>query len=64
MAALKKINPDLEKAIKDMLKEVTKKGADITLKDKLSVIDRALKLEAIRAKLDDQDWGAGLNDED
>lgn len=64
MAALKKINPDLEKAIKDMLKEVTKKGADITLKDKLSVIDRALKLEAIRAKLDDQDWGAGLTDDE
>ena len=61
----KGINPDLEEAISKMLKEVmTDPMASIT--DKTKVIDRALKLEAIKLKMSDDDWGAGfaVDDED
>ena len=61
----KGINPDLEDAISKMLKEVmTDPMASIT--DKTKVIDRALKLEAIKLKMSDDDWGAGfaVDDED
>jgi hypothetical protein len=55
----KGINPDLEEAISKMLKEVmTDPMASIT--DKTKVIDRALKLEAIKLKMSDDEWGAGF----
>ena len=55
------INPDLEKAISDLLTQVM---ADPTasLTDKSRVIDRALKLEAIRLKASDSEWGSGFLD--
>ena len=54
----KGINPDLEQAISDMLKAVMADPmASIT--DKTKVIDRALKLEAIKLKMSDDEWGAG-----
>ncbi len=62
----KGINPDLEQAISDMLKAVmVDPTASIT--DKTKVIDRALKLEAIKLKMSDDEWGAGfanVDDED
>jgi hypothetical protein len=59
----KGINPDLEEAISKMLKEVmTDPMASIT--DKTKVIDRALKLEAIKLKMSDDEWGAGFNNVD
>jgi hypothetical protein len=62
----KGINPDLEQAISDMLKAVMADPmASIT--DKTKVIDRALKLEAIKLKMSDDEWGAGfanVDDED
>lgn len=62
----KGINPDLEEAISKMLKEVmTDPMASIT--DKTKVIYRALKLEAIKLKMSDDEWGAGfanVDDED
>jgi len=55
----KGINPDLEDAISTMLKSVmTDPMASIT--DKTKVIDRALKLEAIKLKMSDDEWGAGF----
>jgi hypothetical protein len=55
----KGINPDLEQAISDMLKAVmVDPTASIT--DKTKVIDRALKLEAIKLKMSDDEWGAGF----
>ena len=55
----KGINPDLEQAISDMLKAVmSDPTASIT--DKTKVIDRALKLEAIKLKMSDDEWGAGF----
>ena len=55
----KGINSDLEQAISDMLKAVmVDPTASIT--DKTKVIDRALKLEAIKLKMSDDEWGAGF----
>ena len=59
----KGINPDLEGAISTMLKAVmTDPMASIT--DKTKVIDRALKLEAIKLKMSDDEWGAGFSVDD
>ena len=60
----KVINPELESAVSKMLKEVMSDPmASIT--DKTKVIDRALKLEAIKLKMSDDEWGSGFNlDED
>ena len=55
----KGINPDLEKAISDLLKQVMA-DPTATLTDKTKVIDRALKLEAIKLKMSDDEWGAGF----
>lgn len=60
----KGINPELEEAISKSLKEVM---ADTTtsITEKMKVIDRALKLEAIKLKLTDDEWGSGFaTDED
>ena len=57
----KGINPDLEGAINEMLTEM-KVNPDWSLTDKMKIIDRALKLEAIKLKADSDDWGAGLFD--
>jgi hypothetical protein len=60
----KGINPDLEDAISSTLKSVMNDSmASIT--EKMKVIDRALKLEAIKLKMSDDEWGSGFNlDED
>lgn len=58
-----KVNPKLTKAIESMLAEVMADGEGkkkVSLTDKCKVIDRALKLEAIRAKLDDAGYGTGF----
>lgn len=59
----KGINKDLEKAISDMLKEAMKAGSDYSVTDKMKVIDRALKLEQIKQKMDDATFGSGFNDD-
>jgi len=55
----KGINPELEKAISDMLKQVML-DPECSLTDKMKVVDRSLKLEAIKLKISGDDWGAGL----
>jgi hypothetical protein len=59
----KGINPDLEKAISQMLKDVM---ADPTssITDRMKVIDRSIKLEALKAKISDDEWGSGFMDGD
>ena len=58
------INPDLEAAISKLLAEVMA-DPEASLTDKLKIIDRALKLEAIRLKASDAEWGSGfMNDDD
>ena len=61
----KGINPELESAIGQMLIAVMNDPmASIT--DKTKVLDRALKLEAIKLKMETDDWGSGfgMDDED
>ena len=52
----KGVNPELEKAVNDLLRTVM---ADPTasLTDKTKVLDRALKLEQIKQKISDEEWG-------
>lgn len=59
----KGINPALEQAINQLVAEVM---ADSTasLTDKTKVLDRALKLEAIKQKADSDDWGAAFADDE
>lgn len=58
------INPDLEKHINQLLSAVMMDDtASIT--EKMKVVDRALKLEQLKAKISDDEWGSGfLPDED
>jgi len=61
----KGINADLEAAINKLMAQVmTDPEASIT--DKMKVIDRALKLEALKMKDSDSEWGSGfgLDDDD
>ena len=59
----KGINPDLEKAISDLLK-ATMSDPTASLTDKTKILDRALKLEQLKAKISDDEWGAGFADDD
>jgi hypothetical protein len=59
----KGINPDLEEAISTMLKEVML-DSQASITDKTKVIDRALKLEAIKLKMSDDEWGSGFGNVD
>ena len=60
----KGINPDLEDAISNTLKSVMN-DSTASITEKMKVIDRALKLEAIKLKMSDDEWGSGFNlDED
>lgn len=59
----KGINPALEKAINELMAAVMiDPTASIT--DKMKVIDRALKLEALKMKDADEGYGAGLFGDD
>ena len=55
----KGINPDLEKAISDLLKQVMA-DPTATLTDKTKMIDRALNLEKVKQKISDDEWGSGF----
>jgi hypothetical protein len=60
----KGINPALEDAISKMLTEVMG-DSTASITDKTKVLDRALKLEAIKLKIADDEWGSGFaTDED
>jgi hypothetical protein len=59
----KGINSDLEAAINKLMAQVmTDPEASIT--DKMKVIDRALKLEALKMKDSDSEWGSGFGLDD
>jgi hypothetical protein len=62
-AKTKGINPLLEQGINDMLRQVAN-DPEMTITDKTKVWDRALKLEAIKAKLNDEGWGAAFAQEE
>lgn len=53
------INPDLEKAVSELLK-VSMAAADIDLEQKLKIIDRAINLEKLKQKISEDEWGSGF----
>ena len=59
----KGINPDLEKAISDLLKS-TMADTTASLTDKTKILDRALKLEQLKLKMSDEEWGSGFGLDD
>jgi hypothetical protein len=61
----KGINPELEDAINTLMTQVMNDPI-ATITDKMKVVDRALKLEALKLKDSDSEWGSGfgLDDDD
>ena len=57
------IDPALERAI-DKLLEKTISDPEASLTDKMKIIDRSLKLEALKLKVSDDAWGSGFFEED
>ena len=57
------VDKALDKAISDLLKSVMA-DSKATITDKMKVIDRALKLEAIKQKMKDDDYGTGFFKDD
>ena len=55
----KGINPDLERFVNALMAEVMQ-DTSASVTDKVKVLDRALKLEAIKQKVQDDEWGIGL----
>jgi hypothetical protein len=56
------IDPALERAIAKLLTE-TMNDPTATLTDKMKIVDRSLKLEALKMKLSDDSWGSGFMDD-
>jgi hypothetical protein len=55
----KGVNPELEEAISKLLRDVMQ-DPTASLTDKSKVLDRALKLEQIKQKISDDEWGKGF----
>jgi hypothetical protein len=57
----KGINPELDKFIADLMTQVMN-DPEASITDKVKVLDRALKLEALKMKDSDDAWGSGFMD--
>ena len=57
----KVVNSDLEKMLAAMMQEATAENSPLTFDQKMAVGSLVLKLEAVRNKLQDEDWGAGFD---
>ena len=60
---IKGLNPELEQAVSNLLKQVME-DETASLTDKTKVLDRALKLEQIKQKIADDEWGKGFFNND
>jgi hypothetical protein len=63
MKKIKGLNPELEQAVSKLLKQVME-DETASLTDKTKVLDRALKLEQIKQKIADDEWGKGFFNND
>lgn len=54
------INPDLERAISEMLKRAMSEDPPMDAELKLKIIDRAINLEKIKQKVQDDSYGTGF----
>ena len=63
----KGVNPALEAAISKLLTQVMADDS-VPLSEKVKVIDRSIKLEALKLRQDQEEWGSGFfaneNDEE
>ena len=59
MKKQKCVNPELEKAIAQLLSEVMS-DPTASLTDKCRVLDRSINIEKLKQKLSDDEWGAGF----
>ena len=57
------IDPALERAIAKLL-EQTINDPEASLTDKMKIVDRSLKLAALKLKVSDDAWGSGFFEED
>lgn len=58
------VNAELEKFLTKLMKEANNSN-DMSLTDKMRIVDRVLKLEAMKAKITDDNMGSGFHsDED
>lgn len=55
----KGLNPELEKAIEQLLTSVMS-DPEASLTDKCKVLDRAINVEKLKQKLSDEEWGSGF----
>ena len=60
---IKGLNPELEEAVNTLLRQVMN-DQTASLTDKTKVLDRALKLEQIKQKISDDEWGKGFYNDD
>ena len=60
---VKGLSPELEEAVDQLLKQVMN-DPTASLTDKTKVLDRALKLEQIKQKIADDEWGKGFFSDD
>jgi hypothetical protein len=62
-----KVNAELENLIADELRNAKRKNTDgsyvMSLTDRMKIIDRALKMEGIKAKVTDDTYGSGFKDD-
>ena len=56
---VKGISSELEDAIATLLTQ-TMNDPEASLTDKTKILDRALKLEQLKLKMQDDEWGAGF----
>jgi len=63
-----RLNADLDGVMKGLMKDVRggkdHEGKPLKLEDKLRLLDRILKWEAIKVKITDDDWGSGFANEE
>jgi hypothetical protein len=51
------VSSQLDALMKKLMTEASKSESSMTLKDKLAILDRGLKLEAIKAKFKEDEFG-------
>jgi hypothetical protein len=60
----KSVNEKLERMLESMMEDATSESSDLTFSEKMALGGLVLKLEAVRNKISDEDYGTGfLNDD-
>ena len=57
------VNENLVALVDSLMQKATSAKSALTLDEKLSIVDRALKLEMLKAKVQDEGYGSGFDEE-